>query len=72
MPAPRPAAAPEPVVRLVPQLLEWAAGRYGDAPFLLRHDAGAWRGYSFREAARAAHAFAALLAREGVRPGSGR
>ena len=69
MPAPRPAAAPEPVVRLVPQLLEWAAGRYGDTPFLLRHDAGAWRGYSFREAARAAHAFAALLAREGVRPG---
>ncbi|MCC6349629.1 MAG: AMP-binding protein [Candidatus Eisenbacteria bacterium] len=62
-------AAPTPVVRLLPQLVEYASRQYGDAPFVLRWDGAAWTGYSFRQAAAATHAFAALLAREGVRAG---
>jgi long-chain acyl-CoA synthetase len=58
------------VVELVPELLEWAAERYGERPFLLRHTAGGWSGYSFVAAARAVRAFAALLEHEGVRPGA--
>ncbi|MEO5616535.1 MAG: AMP-binding protein [Candidatus Eisenbacteria bacterium] len=61
--------APEPVVQLLPQLLDYAATRYGSSPFLLRHAAGRWQARSFEECARAMHAFTALLEREGVRPG---
>ncbi len=61
--------APAPVVRLLPQLVDYSARQYGDSPFLLRWDGSAWTGYSFRQAAAAMHAFAALLVREGVRPG---
>ena len=62
--------APTPVVRLVPDLVEYAAERYGERPFLLRHTAGTWSGYTFSAAARAVRAFAALLEREGVRTGA--
>ena len=62
-------AAPSPVVRLVPQLVEYAARQYGDRPFLLRREGTGWAGLTFTEAARAVHAFTALLEREGVRPG---
>src|SRR5690348_4741386 len=62
--------APTPVVRLVPDLVEYAAERYGERPFLLRHAAGTWSGYTFSAAARAVRAFATLLEREGVRPGA--
>ncbi len=61
-------ASPEPVVRLIPQLADFAAGQYGDRPYLLRHTPRGWQGYSFSQAARAMHAFTALLEREGVRP----
>ena len=61
--------APTPVVRLIPQLMEFAARQYGDGDFLLRRERSGWRGYTFREAARAMHAFTALLERSGVRPG---
>ena len=66
----RPLPAPAPVVRLVPELIEYAAERYGDRLFLLRNVAGSWSGYSFTTAARAVRAFASLLQREGVRPGA--
>ncbi len=69
IPAPVSSTAPTPVVRLLPQLVDFAARQYGDIPFLLRYSAGEWQGYSFVEAARAQHAFRALLEREGVRPG---
>ena len=62
--------APTPVVRLIPDLIEYAAERHGERPFLLRHAAGAWQGYTFMSAARAVRAFAALLEREGVRAGA--
>lgn len=62
--------APAPVVRLVSELIEYAAERHGERPFLLRHAAGAWQGYTFMAAARAVRAFSALLEREGVRPGA--
>src|SRR5580765_5352081 len=61
--------APAPVVSLLPQLADFAARQYGDAPFLLRRSREGWSGYTFAQAARAMHAFAALLGREGVRPG---
>ena len=61
--------APEPVVQLLPQLLDYAAAHYGTSPFLLRHRAGAWQPMSFTDCARAMHAFTALLEREGVKPG---
>lgn len=66
----RPLPAPVPVVRLVPELVEYAAERFGERPFLLRHTAGAWSGYTFMGAARAVRAFAALLEHEGVHPGT--
>lgn len=62
-------AAPVPVVRLLPQLADYAARQFGDTPFLLRWSGTEWSGYTFRQAAAAVHAFAALLVREGVRPG---
>src|SRR5512143_1577875 len=62
-------AAPTPVVRLLPQLADFAARQYGESPFLLRHGPDGWQGYTFAGAARAQHAFAALLSAEGVRPG---
>lgn len=62
-------AAPAPVVRLLPHLVDYAAQQYGDTPFVLRWSGEAWTGYTFRQAAAATHAFAALLAREGVRAG---
>jgi len=61
--------APAPVVRLLPQLADYARQHYGEAPFLLRWTPSGWQGYSFARAARAMHAFAALLEREGVKPG---
>lgn len=61
--------APAPVVRLLPQLVDYAAQQYGDTPFVLRWSGEEWKGYTFRQAASATHAFAALLDREGVRPG---
>ena len=59
----KPLPAPAPVVRLVPELVEYASERYGERPFLLRHVSGAWTGFSFMAAARAVRAFAALLER---------
>jgi long-chain acyl-CoA synthetase len=64
-----PGVAPPPVVRLIPQLVDYAARQYGDSPFLLRRTAEGWSGFTFAQAARAVHAFTALLEREGVRPG---
>ncbi len=64
------AAAPAPVVRLIPDLIEYAAERFGERAFLLRYTSGAWSGYTFMAAARAVRAFAALLEREGVRTGA--
>jgi len=64
-----PVEAPPPVVPLLPQLLDFAARQYGDSDFLLSSSPSGWRTRSFAECARAMHAFAALLAREGVRPG---
>ncbi len=61
--------APTPVVATIPQLIDHAARQYGDHPFLLRHTANGWNGFSFREAAAATHRFTALLERAGVRPG---
>ncbi len=66
----QPLPAPTPVVRLVPELVEYAAERFGERPFLLRFTAGTWSGYTFMAAARAVRAYAALLEREGVRPGA--
>src|SRR5262245_27497752 len=66
----QPLRAPAPVVGLVHELIEYAAERHGERPFLLRYVAGAWTGYTFMAAARAVREFAALLAREGVRPGA--
>ena len=43
--------APEPVVGTIPELLEYAARQYGDAPFQLRWTPGGWEPLSFREAA---------------------
>ena len=60
---------PRPVVRLIPQLAEFAARQYGDTPFLLRWTPSGWEPWSFAEAARRLHAFTALLEREGVKPG---
>ena len=66
----QPLRAPAPVVGLVHELVEYAAERHGERPFLLRHTSGTWSGYTFTAAARAVRAFAALLEREGVRPGA--
>jgi long-chain acyl-CoA synthetase len=66
----QPLRAPAPVVGLVHELIEYAAERHGERPFLLRFASGTWSGYTFMAAARAVRAFAALLEREGVRPGA--
>jgi long-chain acyl-CoA synthetase len=66
----QPLRAPAPVVGLVHELVEYAAERHGERPFLLRYSSGTWSGYTFMAAARAVRAFAALLEREGVRPGA--
>ena len=58
-----------PVVRLIPQLADYAARAYGESPFLLRWSGDAWQGYSFAAAARAMHSLRELLKAEGVRPG---
>jgi long-chain acyl-CoA synthetase len=64
------ATAPSPVVPRVHHLIQRGADLFGDAPFLLRATPSGWEGYSYRGAARAAHAFARLLQSHGVRPGS--
>jgi long-chain acyl-CoA synthetase len=64
-----PVEAPPPVVPLLPQLLDFAARQYGESPFLLTHSEAGWQARSFARCAREMHAFAALLAREGVRSG---
>jgi len=64
------ATAPTPVVRLLPQLADYAARQYGPAPFLLSWSPGGWRPVTFQEAARAVHAFARLLSEMGVGPGA--
>jgi long-chain acyl-CoA synthetase len=65
------------VVRLVPELVEYAAERYGERPFLLRRVVGGaggaggeWSGYTFEAAAQAVRAFASLLVQDGLRPGA--
>jgi long-chain acyl-CoA synthetase len=60
---------PRPVVRLLPQLADFAAQHYGDTPFLLRLTPSGWEPWSFSEAARRLHAFTALLEQEGVKVG---
>jgi long-chain acyl-CoA synthetase len=60
---------PRPVVRLLPQLADFAAQHYGDTPFLLRWTPSGWEPWSFSEAAHRLHAFTALLEREGVKVG---
>ncbi|MGH7741827.1 MAG: AMP-dependent synthetase/ligase [Candidatus Eiseniibacteriota bacterium] len=57
------------MVRLLPQLADYAARQYGTSPFLLRPEGGAWKAMSFAQFADAMHAFAALLAEQGVQPG---
>jgi long-chain acyl-CoA synthetase len=65
----RAAPAPPPVVRLLPQLSDFAGREHGPRPFLLHWTPEGWQSLSFVEAARRQHAFAALLAGEGVKPG---
>ena len=62
-------ATPKTAVQLIPELAEFAAREYGDRPYLLRHTPQGWQGYSYVQAARAMHAYTALLEREGVKPG---
>ena len=62
--------APHPVVRTLPELADWAARAYGDAPFVLRHTTGGWAGLSYAEFARSVHAVRSLLEERGVRPGA--
>jgi long-chain acyl-CoA synthetase len=64
----RSSPAPSPVAATLPELMAFAAQRYGQAPFVLRHSSAGWQGFTFDAAARAVWAFAALLEREGVRP----
>jgi long-chain acyl-CoA synthetase len=63
------APAPPPVVRLLPQLADFAARQYGDTPFLLRSTPEGWQGYTFAAFAQAVHSFRAMLVELGVRPG---
>src|SRR5213593_3681795 len=64
-----PSSPPAPVVRLIPQLADFAARRYGEAPFLLRRTDSGWQGFTHASGAAAVHAFAAGLIDLGVRPG---
>lgn len=68
-PAPRATPAPAPVVRLLPQLADFAARQYGESPFLLRWTASGWEETTFAQAARRMHAFTALLESAGVKSG---
>src|SRR5580765_1002328 len=52
----QPLRAPAPVVGLVHELVEYAAERHGERPFLLRYTSGTWSGYTFASAALAAGA----------------
>src|SRR6185436_19715205 len=52
----QPLRAPAPVVGLVHELIEYAAERHGERPFLLRFTSGSWSGYTFETAALAAGA----------------
>ena len=70
MNASRPLPAPTPVVTLLPQLVDYAARQYGDAPFLLRWEGDDWRPIGFRETARRVHAFARRLQEIGIGRGS--
>lgn len=63
------APPPTPVVPLLPQLADYAARQYGDAPFLSAWSPEGWRHRSFQQVAREVHAFARLLAEAGVGPG---
>jgi len=69
VPHPSEAAHP-PIVERLHRLIDRGAEQFGDAPFLLRWTADGWRGFSYRDAARAVHAFARLLESHGVTPGS--
>ncbi len=62
-------SAPGPAVRVIPQLVAFAARQYGDTPFLLRSTPEGWQGLSFAAAAAATHSFRALLESLGVRRG---
>ncbi len=57
-------------MRLLPQLADFAARQYGAAPFLLRWSPEGWQALTFEETAVAVHAFARLLAEQGVGPGA--
>ena len=70
MNASRPLPAPTSVVTLLPQLVDYAARQYGDAPFLLRWEENDWRPIGFRETAQAVHAFARRLQEIGIGRGS--
>jgi long-chain acyl-CoA synthetase len=63
-------AAPTPVAPLLPQLVDYAARQYGDAPFLLRWEGWEWQAISFRQTAQSVHAFARRLVELGVGVGS--
>ena len=65
----QPLSGLSPVVRLLPELADFAARAYGDRPFLLRWTTSGWQAISFSEFARAVHSVAALLEAEGVRAG---
>jgi long-chain acyl-CoA synthetase len=56
-------------VRLISELADYGARRYGDAPFLLRWTPAGWQARSYTDTAGQVHAFARLLSREGVQPG---
>ncbi len=66
----RNAPAPPPVVRLLPQLVDFAARQYGESPFLVRWTPSGWVAQGFATTAAQVHAFAHLLRREGVGPGT--
>jgi long-chain acyl-CoA synthetase len=57
------------VVRLLPHLADFAAREYGTSPFLQRWTPAGWQTLSYADFARSVHAFAALLAAEGVKAG---
>ncbi len=63
-------AGNEPVVGLVPELIERAARSFDAAPFLLHWGPQGWVELSYRDAALQVHAIAHWLASRGVRPGS--
>src|SRR6185503_376755 len=62
-------AAPQTVVPTLPELADWAARAYGDAPFLMRSTPEGWRGLTYAEFARHVHAVRSLLEERGVSRG---